>query len=97
MADRLDHALLDEPLARHRDGLGAHPEPVGDLGDLDTGIGQVGTGGFADDLAAQLAGQTFETSLGPVSFDAGRYWTGEPYGLYVSQSGDFVPLTEDRQ
>ena len=49
------------------------------------------------DLAEQLVEQTFETSLGPVSFDAGRYWTGEPYGLYVSRSGDFVPLTEDRQ
>ena len=49
------------------------------------------------DLAAQLSEQTFETSLGPVSFDAGGYWTGEPYGLYLSQSGDFVPLTEDRQ
>lgn len=48
-------------------------------------------------LAEQLSTGRFETSLGPVSFDTAGYWTGEPYGLYVSQSGDFISMTETGQ
>ncbi len=40
----------------------------------------------------RLATGTFQTTLGPVSFDAGKSWTAEIYGLYVQKEGRFVPL-----
>lgn len=51
----------------------------------------------AGDITGQLAGNRFETSVGEVAFDASGYWTGEPYGLYVSMSGDFVPVPETEE
>lgn len=46
------------------------------------------------DLSARLKVETFETTLGPVRFDAEGHWTAEPYGLFVQQDGSFVPLAD---
>ncbi len=43
-------------------------------------------------MAQRLSSGSFQTTLGPVSFDAARSWTAESHGLYVLKEGRFVPF-----